>query len=914
MSDCGFTSFAPRASIVFDPFFIGADHNAHSRATSIVKLEESGKVFCPICLNNNSSKTANEIMRIDMNMYDVYVRNFFEALDQYGDKEDLRKIVLPILQLLLRERPTRIKSDQDYHNLLKIVYKTLTNEKFRSHEFSCVVDIFAGISKNLPNSHQIPIQPLWKATEYMINYSKILIVKHEIQESYYPNTDLRQDSAKYFGSTCKILSTFLAVMRQFTVDQVSEIIFPLHENDDPKLYSRRYYQDAQNYCIDFMHTSVITELWPFFVMTTRPLERHEQAMTADFFRAVRECLLTSLKLKKMKFVDHLKQIDCLSVSRTLMLNIQLNQFKTHIRSFLRSYVSQYVKNYIGEDEHLSALFSNKAIVETNHKNAIKCSQKDDSSKIIFYFLLNYVAYKQKSAFFNIKFVKRVVLVVDPSKLNIEDSIILTKAYLYVASLVTTKVSDIKHIEQFVLNHWNDVLAKNNHDKFNELFCSSEQIINWVDNHAAFRNMITVKTIKHLIDNYNARGLVFTDTFRTLLLDDQFRIFVIEFLREDQDSPTVIEQVKCIERSNENPASGDDSTKHRILASELSAILPALMHGAILAYMAEDSNDHRVKLNRLIHMNISMLDKCSHFDLILDDQFVDDIMDLLEQYYRSSDERSGAVEIVVALNELIALMLSANSSSILSLLKRLEKSIMGYMLHHLCNMTSENSLVDSIARVLVAYDRLDYPMSDAVTQIMCASNPNPIYWSLSTNEDMNQMAIAFGRDILNSSDSRTVKACTAMGLLEMINSRPEIVKPENFNQLLNLVDFDEIRYNPLSRRIVDKLPPEMRSDFERKLSDHQTDRAPSPALSFVSAESNEKVEVHTTVVNILSQLLDDDVTVISDASSRIATQTFASQYLHDQHSSYANTDEWERLARQSTQETNGTYQETQSGVR
>lgn len=872
-------SSTPR--MIFDPFTIEPEHHEHSESTSIIELEESGKVFCPLCLEK---KSPEDLEKIDPNLFNLYVFNLFEALDQHSENTQLRRIVLPLLDILLKKRSISLESDLEFHNLLRTLYKVMKSDQFNCNEFDYIAKIFSNISGYFIDLNPLPLVSVWKASENLLSQAtKNLTSKNANSEEPEPIP------SNLFGSLALIIKTYLMLLGRFTVDQVSDLIFPIYENDTVMKHNRSYYILSQLDCLRFMDSTLISECWPFLRETDRALEPQEKFMASEVFDSLKECFKSSIRLNNEKFLARTRELDSIYIGHLLISKNQDLGFRTTIRLYLREFVRHYIERYFGSDGALENLASHKEVVETNHKNAIVFSQ--DSTKYqrtIFYLMVNAVASKHNSKYFNPQRVKKVLKSIQPDNLDLRNSDVFMRTYCYVAAKVITKLSKYETINNFMTRTWDRLEILDDRASYTEVFCYDGTIFFWVYEEPGFQKLVTVETIKYLVEQSIKNGDV-EKNINVLLGTDFYRPILQVYLRDEEPYP-IINKILQGDQS-----AGLKSRDHYSVVNKLSAILPALLHDAILDSnsQTEPSVDlHKTK--KLIDANVAMLKGCNHFDILLDEQFIIDIFGLIERMYR--DELESSEGLLIAFNEFIALIITTNNDELMKVIKYLNFNTLGYMFHRLNNSTKPDELVESIAQLLLAYDNLDYPLANNLVNDLFPIPLSVVRWMLSRCRGLQQLAIRFMLKTLGVEMSNSTKACITTGLAYMMFRNPNLFRPKLYRVTISVIsNFECFKYNPLVHHILHKLPAPLQQEVSKPSQD-SVQIIPSPNMSFDPSEDDIFEEELISVSRILTQLNEEDRL---DSSCRIPDALFVSKAVEDQHSSCFDIDDWSRRANSST---------------
>lgn len=867
--------------LVFDPFAIGQDHTRHSESTSIIELEESGKIFCPLCLKEKSQK---DLEKVDSAVFNVYVFNLFEALDQNSENSQLRKIALPLLDIILEKRPIYLDSDLRFHNILRTIHKVMKSDMFDCGEFHCIAKIFSNISGYYIDSNPLPLISVWKASENLLRQAtkKLTPTSNGSQESI-------PISYSYFGSLALIIKTYLKLLRRFAADQVSDLIFPIYEGDTPIKHNRSYYIASQLDCLRFMSETLLPKCWPLLSTIDRPLEPEENFMAGEMFESLRECFESSVRLKNENFILEIIRLDCIQVAHSIISKNPCAELKAKIKSYLAKFVYHYVEEYFESDEHLKSYESHHDIVETNHRNAIARAQdRDKYQKTVFYLMVNAVASRQKSNYLIPQRVNRVLKLVKPDWLDIRNSVVFMRTYCYLAAKMAIKRSKYENVDNFIAQTWNNPEDLDVRENLTEIYCYDDTIFLWVHGDLEFQKTVSVETIKYIVER-GAKKDNIEKSINLLMGVDCYKSLLRIYLRDEEDASRMIEKILLADQPNRT-----ESQDHLTVVNKLSAILPALLHDAILDLNNRTDNMGNLpNIERLLTMNIAMLTKCKHFNIILDEQFIIDLFRLMERMY--SDETHSFDYLLIIYNEFITLMIKTNNESLMKVIKYLNFNALGYMVHRLTNSTKVDELIESIAGLFVAYDNLDYPLANNLVRDLSPTSMSVYSWMMSRSENLQSLALRFAPKVLSRELKRSEKTCIMLGLAHMLYRSPYLIRSRaNWEFITPIMKLESFRYNPLICHIAHLFPDTVQQEIIGPSEDSEV-VSQSP-MSFASSEDSVFEEEQISVTRILTQLNEEER---PDSSYRIPDVLFVSRAVEDQHSSSFDMDDWIRRALNST---------------
>lgn len=876
-----------KSGLFFDPFAIKSNHSKHSESTSIIELEESGRVFCPLCLEQIPTE---DLEKIDPALFNLYVFNLFEALDQHGETIKVRKIALTVLDFLLKKKPIRLESDLKFHNLLRTIYKVMDSDMFDCVEFNFIAKIFSNISGYFIDSNPLPLISVWRASEKLLNQAT-----KRLRSSTYKKGCKESGSTPYilFGSLALIIKTYLKLLRRFAADQVSDMIFPISENDTLITHNRNYYITSQVDCLRFMTDTLIAECWPLLIVVDTLVEAEKNFMACEMFESLGECFESAIRINNQNFLETVQELDCIQFAHSVIVSHKNDggdngiKLITKIRSYLGKFVYHYIEKYFETDEHLRDFASNQNVVETNHRNAKEAAKNSDWCKrTVFYLMVNVVAARQQSKYFNPNRIKKVLQSIEPNNLDIRNSFVFMRVFCYLAAMIIEEKSEYEKVINFISQTWRDSDARENLMK---IYCFDDTILRWVYRDSEFQKLVTVDTIKYIVEQSAKRGYFERNIY--LLIDiNCYKHLLQVYLSNEETASMMIEQVLLTDQ----PGAMAYEVHHRAIVDMLSAILPALLHDAILDLDNQFYNIGGIpKIKRLLIMNVSMLSGCKHFNVILDEQFIIDLFRLIERMYGS--ETNDFDELLTIFNEFITLMIETNNEASMRVIKYLNFNAMGYMFHLLNNSPRKDNFIESIARIFVAYDHIDYPLANNLVNDLFPTAMSVVNWMMSQSKDLQFLALRFTPKVLKMELNRTTTACITSGLAHMLYKSPDLVrKKADCNSIVSIIKLESFKYNPLVRHIAHKLPETLRQEILG--SQEYSEEISNSPMSFGSSENSIFEEEHISVSRILTRLNEQDRL---DSSLRIPDTLFVSRAVEDQHLSSFDIDDWTRRALNST---------------
>lgn len=883
MVDYGSRTPSPTSrSKVFDPFIIGPDHGTHAQSTSIIKLEECDRIFCPLCLEKNPT---DGVEKASDELFNQYVANLFEALDQNSEKYQLRMIVIPTLTIMLEKRPIIIKSDHEFHNILRIIYKVMTSNQFNLNEFTKIVKICSIVSERYIEANPIPYLSIWKATEHMMEYVEKRF-KGAVQSTEGSVTKIPD----FFSSSTMIVKTYLEIMGRFAMKKVSDLIFPLYENDDPLKHNKVHYINTQIKCLRFMSDSILNRCWTDIVATQEPLNDQLTKMVEDLYVALNECLKAATRLDCQEFSRFLIKTDFLFGSHHLIRkNCDVN-LKLKIRAFLKSYVFFYIESYFGSDQNFREFKQSVGIVETNYKNAISLSNSPHYKKTIFYLLINCVAMKQNSKYFSKSKVIKVIKILDAEFMRLRESKVLIRVYSYLIAKNVPKLCIYDNVERFIIKVWRDMKKNNKYEEFDEEFCYDESVLHWAFEHPDFIKMVTINTIRYI----NERSVEKDTVERNLMMlmkNKHYKPIVVSYLRDDESAASIINEIVNYDNKSSKDNANTNEDEHEALIIHLSANILALFHDSLLRFNDNGNYTNSMRVYRLINTIVIMLTKCNHFNLALDNQFMTDLFKFVEIIYTEQSDKYD--EIIVLTNEFMTAIMLNNSPNLMKILKNLDFTALGYMYHRLADYTNGDQVAESIARLLTAYDNIDYPLRYNIAKNLSLMAKSVLNWTLSSNNDLHKLSLQVAKRIMQHDLSRSTKVYITTGILHMLITKPDILRNQiHLEAFLSLISMDELAYNPFLEQLMDVVSDDTKRSIEMRLS-MERPRSPSPVPSFDSDESCNFEEETNTIENILAQLENDELRPAR--ANKIPSALYVSKNIQDQHTDQIDCEAWERRA-------------------
>lgn len=884
----------PVPSFIIDPFIIGPDHVNHYSSARIIKVESIGKVFCPTCLSNTSA--LNDIMAADEDLFDSYVNNLFVILDNNFEEEQIRKIIIRMIHILLTKRTLKLKTDSEFHNLLRIIYRVMMCDTFTWYELSPLSRIFSRIAKDVIDANPIPLRSIGKVIKFIDNYTKKQLTAIDTMSS------LDEDSAEFIGSVSVAIDAYLSILGRFTIGQIADLIFPLLLNDTAETHNQQYYKDSQQECLRFVRVTLIPKCWNIMAVG-RDVNKFELNLLNELFICINQCFTSAIRMKDEKYLTFLKNSDFMAISHSLIYRYKGTSLEKYVRNFIRHYVLHFVQDYIGTDRSFQHYRKLDDLVETNHKMALEASKdRTKFKRTVFYFLANYVAEKQESKYFKKTRVRRIVKLTRPIKLDMLNSVVLMRAH---ASLLPIVLNDSLGIEsedenrrvlQTIKEVWQILRKENSLELFREVYCFNSDIFLWAYKNKEYQELFNEVCLEYILmqslkDRQSER--VLECILRELYYQELFQ----KYLSSSEGSTEMLK--KLIE---ESPCKKDNPKPHLLnqhvsTIRNLSTLISSLFYRFLLEYINGQNEDAYLEnVARVISSINYLMTECDHFDFeVPDDKFIDDLFTVLERLYRERAEVD--CTLIISINDLITLMMSQRHQYLMSILSRLEFCVMGLMYERIADYTKGDQLAESIARLLVAYDEIDYPLRYSIEDSLIMMTHSTFNWMLFQNADLQLLAIKLVQKALETEASNSRRACTGTGFLHMLITNPCVLN-SHLKLIKSVLFLDEVIYNPLLQKVLPVLPTELKQEVEERLG-LIDERCLTPALSFSSSDDSDILENHDVVSDIISKLYDAEPHRESN-SSKVPNFLYVSRSIDETELVAPDLEDWAQRAYQTTQ--------------
>lgn len=844
---------SPAPEMLFDPFVARGDHIEHSNSTCIIHLESSDKIFCPLCLEKTSSE---DISRIEYKAYHQYIKNLFDALDQHGEKEQLRRIVLTILEIIIKMRAFEIESDYEYHDTLKVINKIMRSDKFNYGEFSSLVTILAGIS--IDSIKPSPLRQAWRIWESLLDYGGKTVRKFDSNEF---QGRLSEQDAKFYCSLATIIRTYMKLVNDNAADHVSDVVFALYSKDTVATLSRKYYVESQIKCIKFASDWMV----PHSILrrsTKNQLGFSESMIVEPVFEAFQECFTAARRLKYNEFnrwlidMDYIARIHSLNFAHK---DADLGLYKTNYNKFLKSFVLYHIDQEYGPDPKLQEDFMvNEDIVRTLASHATRIGGEVGHKRAIFYIMLNCVAIKQNSAYFN-KSRVRIALTKIISDSDVIQSILsrsrtLMRVFLFVLATVSARKDRFNSTIKFAEDIWSKSPVGASWSSIEEVYCFEEEVFVLAQrNFTKFESRLNSRMFKYLFAKAHERNKL-DSCLRRCLSSELMKYHLYRYLK-DEDVDFLSDFIKFQLSANQD------------LVQSFGGLLPALLHESILTYINNQRRD--ISYNQIIHLTSIinlMFSECNQFNPTFDSLFVMDLSKVTEGLFSTRKPSETQRNTLVAALEFIASLLRANNACTMKLLQYMDFTLLGYMYSRLDSYKISDRVVEAVAGVLVAYDDLDYPLLHRIEDSFYPVLKNAPSWMLSKSHHLQNLSIKLMRKVFLQRQMDPVglnldagtKACLTTSLIHMLFSQPDFAQ-RNSDLLRPIFDNEVLKYHPLCKPLY-QIVPNLKRDLN---DDNQDGRLSISELSFGSDEDDVFREEQTSVVKILDKLHDEEPFKVSN---------------------------------------------------
>lgn len=883
----------PVPSFIIDPFSIGPDHVEHYTSARIIKIESLGKVFCPTCL----ARASDDVLRIEDESYDSYISGLFMILDEHFEKEQVRKIIIRTLHIFMVKRTPRVKTDSEFHNLLRLIYLVMKSDTFTWQELSPLSRIFAKITTKFIETNPIPLKSVWKIIKCIFN-----LVRMRLNDIDTKNT-VDEDSAEFLSCVPISISAYLSVLGRFTFGQISDLIFPLYLNDTAETHNQQYYRDSQQECLRVTRCLIVPKCWDIMAVA-RHANDHELNLLCELFNCLSHCLVSAVRIKDEKFLMFLKNSDFLAISHSLIFRYGKSSLEKPVKNLVREYVLHFVEDYLGSDAHIELMKRLDDIVETNHRRALDASKDEtERRRTVFYFLANYVAKTQDSKYFKIARVRKLVQSTQPIKLDILDSIVIMRAHssllpaVLIDSLGIESEEENKLILQSIKEVWRLLRKENKFELFREIYCFDSEVFLWAYKLSGFRRLFNVDCLEFILRNCLQQDKT-VEVFECLLAELYYQEQLQLYLTESDEFIAMLKKLVEITPCGSQHSSGHKINQHVSIIRSLSTLMSSLFYRSLLEYInGQYEKSYLERVIRVVNSINYLMTVCEHFDFeVPDERFIDDLFIALERLYKEPVEVDSTL--IIPFNELLTLLISHRHQYMMKVLLKLEFGVLGLMYERIADYTKGDHLAESIARLLVTYDEIDYPVRYSIENSLIMMTHSTFNWMLSENAELHLLAMKLAHRALRTESSHSRRACIATGFLHMLITNPHIM--DNQLELVrSIMCVDEIIYNPLIPKVMPILTAETRRELEEHLG-LVSERCVSPALSFSSSTDSNILEDPDVVSDIISKLYEAEPHR-DQTSSRVPNFLYVSQCIDDNESAPMDMDSWAQRAYETTQD-------------
>lgn len=892
---------SPEHRLKFDPLQVADNHMEHYESTSIVTLRDSGKIFCPICLENRSTE---DITPIEDEEYYNYVASLFETLHTYSEEDQLRRVVLTILEIMLPKRPLVLDRDDSFHQVLRVVYRLMNSPKYNTNEFVPLTVLLSGTSINFVQP--LPLRSAWEAWEKLLDYSRKFTLFGIIdQENRVP-----ENFTKIICGQATIIQTYLALVNRVAVDKVSDLVFVLYSKNKPDKNVRKYYEQSQITCLRFSESILYDNSeYLYRVETLTALDRKA---ISRVFGAFCECFKVAVRQNDAQFIEWIDKKDMIGKIHTIFYNHQETDYRENLYELLKLILSYHIGKDYGTDPILDDLILKNRNIQTSIRG-LKQNENLDIfyETIVFYLVMNCVAIKTKSTYFKKARVVAVLSIDDGSMSNVtrrlSESKLLMRIYTFLVASVfkdTTGPASRKFIRRL----WREMRSKQNLTDFREIFCHELKVFDWARTCTDFIALVDCDSIDYLLDrSLEETTNKFNQCLKNLLKNGPMRDIFCQYIMRDTDA--LFAKI----------------SRHGILKLDKSIIdefntwLPALLQERVVTYVDTSTNISDTdsvhicrNISKLLAAINLLIVNNQKFRPFFDEQFIMDFSKMIEQLYTKKSLCVDEKQILFMGHEFITLLIKSNNASVMQIIQYMEFTLFGYMYNFLSGYKQGDKLVESIAKVLLAYDNLDYPLTHRIDKSLYLMPDTALDWMMSTNRDMHLLSIRLMdriylqrelTDNLNSI-SHSTKICLVTSFLHMLATNVELVSTSK-TQIINILEFEEFKEHPFTRYLLEKAPELKQEQEDEKEHSYLP---PSPDISFESTDEGLFDDEQISVSRILEQLHEYDG--CREVQHNIPRNTYLSKTLGDEPVSFPGTHEWERRAYEAaTQNSSGTTQQT-----
>jgi hypothetical protein len=896
---------SPERIIKFDPFLILDEHKEHP-ATSIIELpcnreSEEKKLFCPLCLELSAS---NDVDAMEASDYSKLICDLFEILDRYCETTSLRKIVLTILEIFLPRRPLILHGDDAFHKILRTLYKLMKSDLYEQIEFVSLAKIMSGLS--IRSIQPIPLRSAWQAWTCMLDYGGRVSFGNLIDQTI---QNVPENLTKFHIGQAIIVRSYLALINQIAIDWISELVFLPHRKES--IYSK-YYEVSQTRCLKFTQ-EVLVPNCDCYLQKESPPSMLELQVFAELFGALRECFINATRRKEENFLEWIHQRDMIATVHRILSRNQSTCYRLELYDFLKTFIQYHIEKDYGELNELRSFMNTVNEIETAANKLEGLDGKEHHcDTFTFYLLLNWVAIRLKSRYFVASRVRRVLnrrsTYLNDIRHRIKQSRLFMRIFAYVAASSLVNSTERNEVIDFFEHDWQEIYHDRTLSVFRYIYCHEPVVFEWAYKNKHFLDLINCDSINYLIERGVKRNHL-ASTLKILMNCSALRSVLCRYIKRDAKG--------FFEKLILMGSNGFD----RSIMNDFSNWLPALLHETVLRYMNDRLRREAFRL-RLINLLISINSLISDsqrlkFNPHFDEQFVIDFTKLVELTYSPCERVDSENQLLLVANDFMALLIQNNNPCVPKLIQYIDFTLIGYMYYILENYRIGDQLGESIARVLIAYDNLDYPFEHHIQRSLYPMPSGAFEWMMSRNTDLHALSVILVEKLYTEFESSycnhrnlscNARACIVTGFLHMLCTNLEMIdnrwmKPK----LLRIMKFEDFLYHPLYEHLID-IAPNLRVDDDHR--DEFESPPSSPDLSFASADNDQFQEEHSFVTKILEQLYEDEG-YRSASVPHIPKNIYLNRAIETQTSAeFLGTQEWERRAYEATQTSDGNTQNAQ----
>lgn len=812
---------------------------------------EDDKIFCPICIESRSS---DDVDAMETDYYHNFVGHLFDILDRYCETPDLRKILLSILEIFLPKRSFNIRDDYQFHKILRIVYKLMKSDLYNQNEFVFIARIMSGLS--IRSLQPIPLRSAWDAWKWMLDYGQQVSFSNLIDQN--SQQGVPENLSKFHIGQAIIVKSYLALINHIALDYLSEIMFTPQRQKES--IQSKYYESSQVRCVKFTQELLIPNCECYLLRETTHSSLELQVIS-EVFGALRECFINAVRRKDEQFLEWIRQKDVIAIVHRIFSKNPSTDYRLNLYNFIKTYVQHYIEKEYGELNELRNFMIDTTEMETVANQIEKLDGASKHANIYtFYLLLNWVSIKIRSRYFVASRVRRVLTRrsedLDMVRQSIKRSRLFMRIFAFVAASALSNSTDGNEVISFLENEWQEMLREKTLSVFRYIYCYEPLVFEWAHANHNFLALVNCDTISYLIERGVKRNHLVSTLTILLEYPDLRRVFHRYIKRF---ATTLFEKIIPM------GTNGIDRT----IMDDFSNWLPALLFETLLRYM--NNTDKRARFGKRLNGLLTSINwlindaQRMHFNPYFGEDFIVDFVKFMEMTYLSATDNEMEYQLLVVSNEFMAQLIQSNNPCVLKLIQYIDFTLIGYMYHALDNYKIGDRLGAAIARVLVAYDNLDYPLEHRIERTLFPMSSSAYEWMMSTNPDLHAMSIILvdklypaGSDSSLSNHrnlSNSAKACIVTGFMHMLCANLAMIDNQSIRpKILRILKFEDFRFHPLFNFLV-----EMSSSL-RDADDFQDifeSPSSSPDLSFASADTGLFEEEQVSVTRILEQLNEDE---------------------------------------------------------